>query len=85
MNPWDEDKISDYEGQANFEAWQRKRRPSTAADDFLMGDGPDVPDTDDAPWVEARYDGECENRGCDIIAGVTMIKADGYGGWVCCE
>lgn len=58
--------------------------------DFLMGadqpddDDDDSDDDDDPPWVEAKYDGECTTCFREIIAGVTMIRADGLGGWECC-
>jgi hypothetical protein len=57
----------------------------TTANDFLMGDAPEPEDDDqDPPWITARYDGFCSSCGDTILAGVTEIRADGYGGWECC-
>jgi hypothetical protein len=34
------------------------------------------------PWFAARYDGDCDGCGGDIIEGA-QIRADGEGGWLC--
>lgn len=85
MNPTDwakiEDSLYDY-----LDDLPRKRRPMpTDPMDFLMGGGstpPPADDPDDPPVITARYDGMCS--ACEefhIVAGVTEIRADGYGGW----
>lgn len=85
MNPTDWAKIEDSENFAAYAELPRKRRPMTTdPNDFFMGDPPPDEDDDDQdpPWVEARYDGFC--TACEeyhIIAGVTMIRADGFNGW----
>lgn len=39
------------------------------------------------PWVTAQFDGECSGCPTEIVAGQTLIRADGYGGWEaeCCD
>ena len=93
MNPYDQAQVEDYDGADRWREQQRAERLAnrkpyrptvTDPQDFLMGGDDDEKD-DTPPWVTAKYDGQCSNRGCEIIAGVTMIRADGYDEWECCE
>lgn len=36
------------------------------------------------PWIEARFDSECDGCG-DLIEAGDRIRADGSGGWLCQE
>jgi hypothetical protein len=80
MNPWDEDKISDYQAQDDWMEAERAERPPpppVGADEFLMG--PPPPDDGKGPWIRATFDSICP-CGRPIFEG-EKIRADGDGDW----
>lgn len=93
MNPYDQAQVENYDEADRYDQQERERRraarkpyrPTTDANDFLMGGGPTDPEPDDddsPPFITAKYDGRCS--ACEefhILEGITRIRADGNDGW----